>query len=551
MILTRARCGPLNRRVPLIVSLRLIHTTQSRWDAPKFTQRTPTSEGGKIWSSADEAVQDLEGGKTLLSGGFGLCGTPDTLIQALSRRPEVKGLTAASNNAGVGDRGLGKLLYTGQISKMICSYIGNNKNLESLYLAGKVAIELTPQGTLAEKIRSAGAGVPAFFTPTGFGTAVQTGGMPIKYREGSDGEIEVPGLAKEVREFGGRQYILEESLPADYAFIRVHKADAYGNCQFRYTTQNFSSVMARAAKLTIVEAEEIVPVGAIDPQHVHLPGVYVDRIVPATAPKEIEFRTTSPGKDAAVDIDAALGEKGEARERREIIVRRAAKELKDGYYVNLGIGMPNLVPSFLPEGVTVHLQSENGILGMGPYPTEDKVDADIINAGKETVTLLPGASIFNSAESFGMIRGGHIDVALLGAFQVSQTGDLANYMIPRKMVKGMGGAMVCLDLHKAEPYLFIHFLQDLVSNPDGTRVIVLMEHVAKGNKHKIMKECALPLTGPRCVSQIITDLCVFDIDRKQGKMTLTELQPGVTLAEVREKTDADYDVAPGVKEVPA
>ncbi|EUC54451.1 succinyl-CoA:3-ketoacid-coenzyme A transferase, partial [Rhizoctonia solani AG-3 Rhs1AP] len=516
MILTRARFGPLNRRLPLIVSLRLIYTTQSRWNAPQFTERAPTTGKGKLWDSADEAVQDLEGGKTLLSGGFGLCGTPDTLIQALSRRPEVKSLTAVSNNAGVGDRGLGKLLYTGQISKMICSYIGNNKNLESLYLAGKVAIELTPQGTLAEKIRSAGAGVPAFFTPTGFGTAVQTGGMPIKYREGPDGEIEVPGWPKRLGSLVGGIY-LEESLPADYAFVR----------------RFWLRIIGPLPKTDPATAEEIVPVGEIDPQHVHLPGVYVDRIVPATAPKEIEFRTVSPSKDAAVDVDAALGEKGEARERRERIVKRAAKELKDGYYVNLGIGMPNLVPSFLPEGVTVHMQSENGILGMGPYPTEDQVDADIINAGKETVTLLPGASVFNSAESFGMIRGGHIDVAMLGAFQVSQAGDLANYMIPRKMVKGMGGAM------------------DLVSNPDGTKVIVLMEHVAKGNKHKIMKECALPLTGPRCVSQIITDLCVFDIDRKQGKMTLTELHPGVTLAEVREKTDADYDVAPGVKEIPA
>lgn len=194
-------------------------------------------------------------------------------------------------------------------------------------------------------------------------------------------------------------------------------------------------------------------------------------------------------------------------------------------YVNLGIGMPMLAPTFLEPGTVIHMQSENGILGMGPYPTKEQVDPDIVNAGKETVTLLPGASTFDSAESFSMIRGGHVDVSMLGAMQVSARGDLANYMIPGKMVKGMGGAM------------------DLVSNPDATKVVVVMDHVAKGGKHKIFDECSLPLTGVRCVSQIITDLCVFDIDRASGVMTLTELQPGVTVEQVKAATSAKFTVA--------
>jgi len=228
--------------------------------------------------------------------------------------------------------------------------------------------------------------------------------------------------------------------------------------------------------------------------------------------------------------DAAMG-KGQDRLRREKIVKRAAKELKNGMYVNLGIGMPMLAPGFLEPGVTVHMQSENGILGMGPYPTKDQVDADIVNAGKESTTLLPGAATFDSTESFMMIRGGHVDVSMLGAMEVSQTGDLANYMIPGKKVMGMGGAM------------------DLVSNPENTKVIIVMDHVAKGDRHKILEKCNLPVTGVRCVSQIITDLCVFDVDRVKGKLTLTELQPGVSLDEVKAKTGCDFEIASDVKQM--
>jgi 3-oxoacid CoA-transferase len=462
----------------------------------------------KVVNNSDEAIADIVDGSVLMLGGFGLCGIPENCIQSLVEKG-VKNLTCVSNNAGVDDFGIGLMLQKHQVKKMISSYVGENKEFERQLLSGELEVELIPQGTLAERIRAGGAGIPAFYTPAGVGTEVAEG--------------------KVIEEFDGKKYVKEKWLKADFSIIKAWKGDKSGNLIFKGTARNFSPMMAAAGKICIAEVEELVEPGELDPNEIHVPGIYIQRIFKGiNYQKRIEQRTKSPNTPSGASTAEGLYSFGIGLTKFGI-AKRISQEIKNNSYVNLGIGIPTLVANYIPKEINVMLQSENGLLGIGPFPTEENVDADLINAGKQTVTIQKGSSLFDSAESFAMIRGEHVDLTILGAMEVAENGDIANWKIPGKMVKGMGGAM------------------DLVAS--AKNIIVAMQHVSKDGKSKLLKECSLPITGPHCVKKIVTELAVIEVLPNGGGFNLLELAPGIFKEQVIAATEATLNIDSNLKEM--
>lgn len=435
---------------------------------------------------AREAAALVKDGDVLMAGGFGMTGNPVHLLHALAET-QVKALTYVGNNVGEAGLGGGKLLRNGQLKKAVGSYFTSNREVVAAAQANALEVELLPQGTLAEAIRAGGAGLGGFYTPTGASTALTRGA--------------------DTRELNGVQQVFVPALRANVAFVRAWRADTAGNLVYRMTEQNFNRAMATAADLVVAEVEQIVPEGELDPNSIHTPCLYVDYLV--------EAHTTLEELGSSASVEAA-GQKVD--DKRANMVNRVLAELRPGDVVNLGIGIPTLVADRIRPEHGIVLHTENGMLGVGPAPRSGGAMEYPVNAGKIPVTALPHTSYFDSADSFAMIRGGHVDVAVMGGLEVDARGNLANWAVPGKPLLGVGGAM------------------DLASG--ARRLIVTMTHTSPSGAPKIVPECTLPLTARGVVDVLITDLCVFRFEA--GQLVLVELMPGVTLEQVRASTSAPF-----------
>lgn len=454
----------------------------------------------KVFSSPAAAVADIMDGASIGIAGFGVAHRfPSSLITAL-RDHGARDLTVYCNGLGQPGHPTAHLLAdSGQIAHLVTCFSarpGVVSQAERAIRSGQMTLEMVPQGTLVERMRAGGAGLAAVYTPVSFGTAIADG--------------------KDVRYFDGKPYVLEHAITTDFALIRAHQADRMGNLRFRGGSRNFNVSFAKAARVAIAEVDEIVEVGALAPDEIDLPGVFVARVVRSVVQMDVQNLPMRPSRPA----DSAREYLGKRALSRGEIARRTARLLPDSAVVNLGAGLPNLVSNYVGNRPVV-LHSENGILNYGPIISGADFDPDIHDASGSFVQLRPGASFFDSVTSFEIARSGRLDAVVLGAYQVGANGDLANWATPGMVGGGIGGAM------------------DLAVG--ARRVIVMLEHTDSSGRPKLVERCEFPLTAPACVDTVVTDLAL--LQRCGDGFQLVEIARGFTVDEVLSLTGMPVTVA--------
>ncbi len=461
----------------------------------------------KVVASPELAVADIPAGSTIALGGFGQQHCWATSLILALRDQGTRELCIVCNSMGGTGEIRGQILAeNNQVNRIITSFSvrpGLTTASEDLIRAGKMSAELVPQGILVERCRAGGAGIAAFYSPTGADTA---------WAEGKD-----------MRYFDGRPYVLEEGICVDYALLRAWRADRAGNVQFRGGSRSLNPAFAKSARVAIVEVDEIVDIGEIPPERVGLPGIFVSRVVKSTHTLDIATLQTLPRRPA----DKPRLYNGKPGLTRNAIARAAAGIVREGSYVNLGLGIPTLVSNYF-EGRDVLLHAENGILGYGKQVTGKDVDPDMYNAGGEFVSVVKGASFFDSVTSFEMARGGHIDAVILGAFEVDEQANVANWSTSRPFEPGLGSIGGAMDLVAGR-----------------SELIITMEHRDSKDNPKLRHRCSFPVTGKACVHWIITDLAL--LHWQDGQFILEAVAPGFTPEEVQSLSEMKFAVAPAVR----
>jgi 3-oxoacid CoA-transferase len=451
----------------------------------------------KLSASPADAISDLPDGATVAVSCFGpSAGAPVSLLAALAERGSRDLCLVANSIPPAGQA----LVEAGRVRHVIVSFTarpGRSSPAEERIQAGEMTFELVPQGTLVERLRAAGAGLAAIYTPTGLGTPIAE--------------------SKELRYFDGKPYLLETAIPVDYAFIAAHRADRHGNVEFRGANHHFGPSFAKAARVAVVEVDEVVEVGAIPPERIGLPGIFVSRVVRATVPN-----TAPKHAPRRRDVAAARVYNGKPAWTRSQMAELAASLVPAGSYVNLGLGIPSYLSSHARDRDLV-LHGENGILGYGAIAPDDQTYLDVFNASGFPVTPISGVSYFDSVTAFEMVRGGRVDVVVLGAYQVDAEGSFANWRTPDMAGGGIGGAM------------------DLVAS--GRTVMVMMEHRDSHDRPKIVQRCSYALTGKACVDILVTDLALFR--RRNGALVVEQVAPGFTPTEVLALTALDGPASTG------